>query len=125
MRLFIADKDKEVRVGLQILLHQEPGMVVTGVAEKAEGLLTQVEASRPDVLLLDWRLLGVPAAEELVDQLRMLNFPLSIIALSIRPEDRPAALAAGVDAFVGKIGPADELLVILRTLREEGIFLID
>ena len=37
MRLFIADANKELRVGLQILLQQEAGMRVIGVAEKAEG----------------------------------------------------------------------------------------
>jgi DNA-binding NarL/FixJ family response regulator len=118
MRLFIADKDKEVRVGLQILLHQEPGMVVIGLAEKAEGLLTQVATSRPNVLLLDWHLPHLKAIE-LINRLRALDFPLSIVILSVRPEDKNAALASGADAYVAKNGPPSELLSYLRTMSKE------
>ena len=60
MHLFIADADKELRIGLQILIHQEPGMQVIGMAVSAKGLLAQVEACEPDALLLDWRLPGMP-----------------------------------------------------------------
>ncbi len=116
MRLFIADADKELRVGLQILLHQEAGMQVIGVADKAKGLLAQVEASQPDVLLLDWHLPGMPMPE-LVADLQALDWSSKIIVLSVRPEDKDAAVAAGADAFFSKTGPPDELLVYLRTLK--------
>ena len=117
MRLFIADSDKELRVGLQILLHQEAGMRVIGVADKAEGLLAQVEASQPSVLILDWHLPSMPSPDLIAD-LQALDMSLKVVVLSVRPEDKNAAVAAGVDAFMGKTGPPDELLVFLRTLRD-------
>ena len=58
MRLFIADADSGVRLALQMYLHQASGMYVVGTASEAAGLCAQVEASRPDVLLLDAHLPG-------------------------------------------------------------------
>jgi DNA-binding NarL/FixJ family response regulator len=117
MRLFIADANKELRVGLQILLHQEPGMQVIGMAVNAGGLLAQVEACEPDVLLLDWHLPGMPMTELIAD-LQALDLSPRIIVISVRPEEKNAAMAAGADAFASKNGPPDELLVYLRTLKK-------
>jgi DNA-binding NarL/FixJ family response regulator len=117
MRLFIADADRQLRVGLQILLHQQPGMQVIGMAVNANGLLDQVKACEPDVLLLDWRLPGIPVTE-LIAHLRTLNSPPKVIVLSIRSEKKSAAKAAGADAFFSKNRPPDELLEHLRTIRD-------
>jgi DNA-binding NarL/FixJ family response regulator len=115
MRLFIADADRALRVSLQMLLHAEPGMHVIGMAIQAKGLLAQIEASKPDVLLLDWHFPGMPMTDLLAD-LQALDLSLKIVVLSVRPEEENAILAAGADAFVGKTEPPDELLVYLRTL---------
>jgi DNA-binding NarL/FixJ family response regulator len=117
MRIFIADADKQLRVALQILLHQEPGMQVTGVATDAKGLLAQVEASQPDVLLLDWYLPGMPMTGLLAD-LHVLDLSPKIVVLSVRPELENAAMAAGADAFVSKNGPPQELLAYLSTIED-------
>ena len=70
MRLFIADADQELRLALQMLLHQEPGMPVVGIAVRAKGLVAQAAASQPDVVLLDWCLPGQPAPGEKRCQMR-------------------------------------------------------
>ena len=116
MRIFIADADKQLRVALQILLHQEPGMQVTGVATEVKGLLAQVEASQPDVLLLDWYLPGMPVTDLLAD-LQALDMPPKIVVLSVRPEVKSTALAAGADAFAEKSESPAELLIYLHTMR--------
>jgi DNA-binding NarL/FixJ family response regulator len=116
MRLFIADEDKQLRVALQILLHQEPGVQVIGVATQAKGLLAQVKACEPDLLLLDWNLPGI-AVSELIADLRKLELPPKIVILAVRPEVENAAMAAGADAFVSKNGSPQELLACLSTMR--------
>jgi two-component system response regulator RegX3 len=120
VRLFIADADQELRVSLQLLLHQEPGMLVVGIADHARGLLAQLAPSQPDVLLLDWLLPGRPA-EALLADLNALEQRPQIIVLSVRPEVESAAIAAGADAFVTKAVPADRLLAILRDMRSKPV----
>ena len=119
MRLFIADADPVLRVSLQIRLHEEPGMNVTGMAVQTNGLLAQLEASRPDVLLLDWQLPGA-SVEELLDQIKALESPTKIIVLSVRPEGEKLALAAGADGFICMNEPPDELLEMVRWLRDSS-----
>ena len=113
MRLFIADADQELRVGLQLRLNQEPGLLVVGIAVGAKGLVAQVELSEPDVVLLDWLLPGRPASE-LVADLRALERRPKIIVLAVRPEVESEAMAAGADVFVTKSAPPDRLVAILR-----------
>ena len=116
MRLFIADADQELRLGLQLLLHQEPGMTVVGIAVNTTSLLAQVTAAKPDVLLLDWHLPGRPPTEVLAD-LNGLERRPQIIVLSVRPETEREAKAAGADGFFAKTASADRLVAILRRMR--------
>ena len=80
-------------------------------------LLVQVEASEADVLLLDWQLPGASMIELLSD-LRALKPPPKIIILSVKPEIEAPALSAGADAFVSKSAQPDELLEVVRSLKE-------
>jgi DNA-binding NarL/FixJ family response regulator len=115
MRLFIADGNSSVRLALQMYLQQEPGMYVTGMAAEAEGLPAQLEASRPDVMLLDWFLPGA-SMQDLLSDIGELEAPPKIVVLSIKPEVKGRALSAGADAFIRKDAPPEELFELVNTL---------
>jgi DNA-binding NarL/FixJ family response regulator len=114
MRVFLADDQPRVRSALRLLLEQDPQLSVVGEAAAAEGLLAQVRAAHPDLLLLDWELPGLQAADPLLPALRALCPRLSVIALSGRPEARRAALAAQANAFVSKGDPPERLLAAVN-----------
>lgn len=71
MRVVIADDAALLRHGLARLL-EEAGVEVCGVAEEAGSLLTLVEASRPDVAIVDIRMPPTHTDEGLVaaDEIR-------------------------------------------------------
>jgi DNA-binding NarL/FixJ family response regulator len=117
MRIFIAEADQELLMALQMLLHQEPGMAVVGLAVHSRGLFAQVAASQPDVVLLDWQLPDRPAASILAD-LHALDHRPRIIVLHVRPELEREARAAGADSFVTKTASSDQLVAILRQIRD-------
>jgi DNA-binding NarL/FixJ family response regulator len=114
VRVFIADDQLKVRSALRLLLEQDPEVSVVGEAVEAGDLLAQVRAARADLVLLDWELPGLQAANPLLPALRTLCPRLSVIALSGRPDARRAALAAGADAFVGKGDPPERLLAAVK-----------
>jgi DNA-binding NarL/FixJ family response regulator len=115
-------------------------MDVVGEVATARRLRSQVRAHRPDLLVVDWALvagaggaarsvppkggaeswepygLRAPAAATLA-ALRRSCPGLHILVLSLRPEDRRAALAAGADAFVSKVEAPDHLVQALRAAR--------
>ena len=118
MRIFIAEPDKELRVALQMLLHQQAGVHVTGLAVSTEGLVAQVAATKPDVLLLDWYLPEEPMLD-LLAQLGQADPRPQIVVMSVRAEVEQEALAAGADAFVKKNVPPQDLLAVLDSLSAE------
>jgi DNA-binding NarL/FixJ family response regulator len=115
-RVLIADNQARVRWALQTFLQEEKGLILVGETSKAESLLSLVERSRPDLLLLDWGLLDQPIAD-LLTALRGLDFQVKVIVLSSQPEIQEAALAAGVEAFVSKGDPPESLITTLRTIQ--------
>jgi DNA-binding NarL/FixJ family response regulator len=116
MRIFIASADSMFRLALQLLLESEPGMVVIGMSDRLEGLLTQVEVSQPEVLFLDYEI-AQQATIGLISDLHHLEYQPKIVALSINPQVRETALAAGAYDFISKDVPPDDLLPILRKIR--------
>jgi DNA-binding NarL/FixJ family response regulator len=116
MLIFLAEPDQNLRLGLQMLLQQEAGLHVIGMAVKSQGLVAQLEASQAEVLILDWHLPGAPM-QTLVAQIRELESPPKIIALSVRPEDRLPALSAGAVGFISKAGPPDDMLPLVRSMK--------
>ena len=109
MHILLADGDTTTRFALCTLLEQHPGWLVVGEVSSADQLPGQVEAVKPDVMLLDWNFPELKA-EKLITSLQE-DFPkLSIIVLSGRPEFKIRACAAGADAFVSKADPPDRLI---------------
>ena len=117
MLLFLAEADQDLRLGLQMLLHQEPGLHIVGMAVQVDRLLVRVEASQADLLLINWRLPGA-SMEGLLFDIRGLDSPPKIVALSIKPEDKVLALSAGADAFISMNSPPDELLEVIRSIKK-------
>ena len=117
MRVLIADDQPHVRSALLLLLRQEPDVTVVGEAGDAEQALELVAGQQPDLLLLDWELPGRGGTATLA-RLQAARPGLLVIALSGRPESRRAALAAGVDVFVSKGEPPDQLLAAVEGCRQ-------
>jgi len=113
MRVLLADDQSSVRSALRLLLEQEMGLHELDEATDVSSLLSQVETSCPDLVLLDWELPG-SRNTELLPSLRTKCPQLFVIVLSGHPEARQAALSAGADAFVGKGDPPKVLLATLR-----------
>ena len=124
MRVLIADDQPQVRSALRLLLKQEPGVAVVGEAENVEEALELATARRPDLVLLDWELPGLRAADlskkaklGLLPALRARCPRVKVVALSGRSEARQAALAAGADIFVSKGDPPERLLAAVDVCR--------
>lgn len=120
LRIFLGDPDRDGRLGLQMLLEHEPGMRIVGISIRSQGLVGQVGAAQPDVVLMDWQLIA-SAPAEYIKNLHLIESQPQIIVLDVRSEIRHETEAAGADSFVSKADPPDQLLKILHELRREKI----
>jgi DNA-binding NarL/FixJ family response regulator len=115
MRVLLAGGQAKVRWALHFFLKEQPGLIPVGETSEVETLLNQVTTTGADVVLLDWELPGYAPAE-LLAKLHQMNQRLWVVILSDHPDVRPAALAAGADAFICKNDPPQVLLAALQSM---------
>ena len=116
MRIFIACADERLRLALLLLLDHQPGMDVVGLSDRMPGLLTQLEGSQPDVLLLNWEQ-PVQSIVDLLTKFNDLECQPRVVVLSTDPQIRESVLAAGADFFICKDAPPDMLLSALTDIQ--------
>jgi CheY-like chemotaxis protein len=116
-RILVADDDPAILEVLQIML-EDDGYVVETVAESLT--VARVEASRPDLILLDIRLPG-PDGGEICRQLkeRETTRHIPLIVMSASRDAQRLADECGADAFLPKPFELDDLLDLVRRHTEE------
>ena len=119
MRVLIAIPRQEMCAALGLLLSQEPELQIVGQSGDSQELLASLEAARPDVVLLDCTLPGLPTNDLLV-QLHVQDPNLKVLILCSKAENERLARAAGARAFIDKTSHPRQLLTALRVLQLES-----
>lgn len=114
-RLLLAADRSAIRSALRFLLDHKIGISAVDEAATPAELVSKVTSQPPDLLILDWQLCG-PRGVDLLRSLHAAQPTLRVLALSVRPEHRSAALAAGVDAFADEASSVDQLCAAVRAL---------
>lgn len=123
IRVLVVDDDPLVRAGLSMILGAVPGYTLVGEAADGTEVVAAVDASAPDVVLMDIRMpkLDGLAATEL---LRARPQPPEVIVLTTFHADEYVlrALRAGASGFLLKdTAPTDILNAITRVAAGEPI----
>lgn len=119
MRILIAVPRQEMCAALGLLLSQEVDIRVVGEARTSQELLASAEAVRPDLVLLDCALPGLPTSD-LLAELYAHDANLKVLLLCSEIEGEQARVAAGAPTFVDKTAHPKQLLTALRVLRLES-----
>jgi DNA-binding NarL/FixJ family response regulator len=113
MRVLLADGHPKVRWAMRTFIQAELGFSVVGEALDADTLISQARALHPDLILLEWELVGRPVGQVL-PALQALGLPAQIIVLSWQPGVERSILDAGADGFVSKANGPEALEAALR-----------
>jgi len=114
--LLVDDSPIFLRLVSRFLSEQYPDeVVIAGLAEGGEAGLAQAHALRPDIVLIDLAMPGLPGLKA-IPRLRAALPKVGIIALTLMEPNgyRQAALAGGADEFVSKATLATDLLPAIR-----------
>jgi len=111
LRIIIVDDHEVVRLGLRTLLERHPGFVVVEEAATAREAVQKTLLLRPDVVVMDIRLLGgsgIDACRKIVEQAPETK----VIMLTSYAEDEMLfdAIAAGACGYVLKQIGSDDLI---------------
>jgi len=124
IRVLLADDHPALRVGLRVLLVQAPDIEVVGEANSGEEALLQIEALRPDVVVLDCQLPGM-AGPEVARETRRRGLPARVLALSAYQDERyvRGMLEAGAMGYLLKEeAPAVIMEAVHKAAHGEGYF---
>ena len=115
IRVLVVDDHPVLRAGLEAVLRTEPGFVCVGTAGDGHELLAALRHTRPDVVLLDWRL-GEEDGVALCRTLRAEPAPPEVVLYTATADSGldGQARAAGAHAVVEKSADIDELFDTLR-----------
>jgi DNA-binding NarL/FixJ family response regulator len=117
MRVLLADGAHNVRWALRTLLVDDLGMEVVGEVADLRALRVSLWITRPDLLIVDWALLGSRAGAVLA-RLCVAYPRLRAIVLSCEPAVQRRALVVGAHAFACKAAGPEELIAALRATQE-------
>jgi len=119
LRIVIVDDHPIVRKGLTELINQQPGMVVCGESDTADGGLARIRQEHPDVAIVDLSL-GLDSGLSLVKALNASLPDVRLLILSMHDETLHAerALRAGAHGYVMKDQAAGQLITAIRSVAD-------
>ncbi len=115
VKVLLVDDDALVRAGLRLILSSAEDIEVVGETDDGAGAVTAVQHDRPDVVLMDIRMLqmdGITATSAI----RRLDRPPQVIVLTTFQADEHvvAALRAGASGFLVKDTPPADIINAVR-----------
>jgi DNA-binding NarL/FixJ family response regulator len=113
MRIILAAKETDLRLAVQLMLSEEPGVRVIGSVSNTGGLLALVESDPPDLVLLDFDLPGQPMGEVL-SQIKACEPPPVVVLMGSEGSLSDEALGVGVDHYIQKGDPPETLVEAFR-----------
>jgi DNA-binding NarL/FixJ family response regulator len=122
-RVFIVDDHPLVREWLSNLINQQPGLTVCGEAERAPEAFAAIDASRPEVAIVDISLKD-SSGIELIKNLKLSCPEVAVLVLSMHEESDYAerALRAGARGYVMKRETTQKVIEAVRRILEGKVY---
>ena len=124
IELLIADDHAIVRKGLMQIFLLMPELTVVAEARDGQEVLTKLQHTKVDLLLLDVCMPGFGGAE-LIVQVRQAHPDLPILVLSMydKPHIATQMLAVGANGYITKDCEPDILLTAIRKVAAHGNYI--
>jgi DNA-binding NarL/FixJ family response regulator len=117
IRVVLVDDHPALRLGLKVLLERAPDVELVGEAEEGQEALALVEASQPDVIVLDCELPGLSGIQ-VAQEIQRQGLPTQIVALSAYDSDRyvRGMLDAGARGYLLKEEAPETVVTAVRAV---------
>jgi DNA-binding NarL/FixJ family response regulator len=125
-RVLLVDDHPIVRQGLGQLINEEPDLAIVAEAEDFPQALAAVDASQPDVAIVDISLKD-RSGIELIKEIRAKRPELPILVLSMHDESLHAerVLRAGAKGYIMKQEATEQVMNAIRRVLRGEVYLSD
>lgn len=117
IRIVIAEDQKMLLGALAALLELEDDLTVVGKADNGEEAVKLVHRHQPDVCIMDIEMPGKSGLEA-AEELKGFGCKVIILTTFARPGYFERALKAGVNGYMLKDSPSDDLASAIRSVME-------
>lgn len=118
--MLLATPDPDLRLSLELLLDEQPGVQIVGTVSEGEGLQALMQASQIHLIVVDWDLPGMPLPAVIADA-QQRQPSINTLVMVNSSEGLEPARDSGADAVVLKGTPPDHLLTVFKQLQREII----
>ena len=117
IRVLICDDQEVVREGLRVMLRGASDIEVVGTAPDGAAAVALLDATRPDVLLMDLRMPGVNGIQA-TREIRQRRPGARVLVLTTYDADEWVfdAIRSGAAGYVLKDTPAEDLIAAIRAV---------
>lgn len=116
IRVLLVDDQEVVREGLRSLIATDPNLTVVGECSDGDEVVACLDATRPDVVVMDIRMRRVDGATTTAN-VRAANGPPVLVLTTFDDDETLAtALRAGAAGFVMKSAPGEDILRAITTV---------
>jgi DNA-binding NarL/FixJ family response regulator len=121
IKVVLFEDNKDLRVGIQVLLNGSPGFCCVGAYANANNLVNRLKDHTPDVVLMDIQMPGVSGIEAVA--ILRTEFPDLPVLMQTVFEDESkvfAAICAGANGYLLKTTSFVKLLEAIKEVAEGG-----
>lgn len=115
----IVEDNPRARCALKALISQQEGIDVVAEAANGQEAICKIEEKKPDIVLMDM-CMPVMDGFEATKIIKATQPQIKVIAMTMYPDCQLEAYSAGVDAFLVKGSPLEELLSTLIGAKESN-----
>ncbi len=121
IRVIAFDDNKDLRDMLRMLVDAQPDMVCASTHPDLSQVMRDVDAARPDVVVMDIQMPGMNGIEGVAAIRRRHPDARILMQTVFEDEDKVfAALCAGANGYILKTAPVEDLLKAIRDVHAGG-----
>lgn len=125
IRILLVDDQKLMRIGIKSLFEEYPELEIVAEAQNGAEAVEKAKLLKPDIVLMDIGLpdiSGIEATKKIME-LNILNVKVVILTAHVSEDEIFSSLSAGAFGYIMKDINTEQLMVILKTIKNGAMWI--
>ena len=125
IRILLVDDQKLMRIGIKSLFEEYPELEIVAEAQNGAEAVEKAKLLKPDIVLMDIWLpdISVIEATKKIMELNIPNVKVVILTAHVSEDEIFSSLSAGAFGYIMKDINTEQLLVILKTIKNGAMWI--